>query len=163
MKKSLLFLTSLFTISCLSSCFGSVTTYHNMVEYSNSEVLEVVKEKYDIEKFLFTDMPIKGKVNKNKEGIYEYTIYSSLVFINSSALKNKVREYCEIEIDSDVKKIWFEVDSKYKDFLSVLEKMNISNIYEQNIQLKEELRKKTTILMVISAVSILIGVVGLFI
>lgn len=31
--------------------------------------------------------------------------------------KNKVREYCEIEIDSDVKKIWFEVDSKYKDYL----------------------------------------------
>lgn len=62
-----------------------------------------------------------------------------------------------------MKKCEEALDSKYKDFLSVLEKMNISNIYEQNIQLKEELRKKTTILMVISAVSILIGVVGLFI
>lgn len=70
------------------------------------------------------------------------------------------------EIDSlnvSMKKCEEALDSKYKDFLSVLEKMNISNIYEQNIQLKEELRKKTTILMVISAVSILIGVVGLFI
>lgn len=70
------------------------------------------------------------------------------------------------EIDSanvSMKKCEETLDSKYKDFLSVLEKMNISNIYEQNIQLKEELRKKTTILMVISAVSILIGVVGLFI
>ena len=70
------------------------------------------------------------------------------------------------EIDSlnvSMKKCEEALDSKYKDFLSVLEKMNISNIYEQNIQLKEELRKKTTILMVISAVSILIGVVALFI
>lgn len=70
------------------------------------------------------------------------------------------------EIDNanvSMKKCEEALDSKYKDFLSVLEKMNISNIYEQNIQLKEELRKKTTILMVISAVSILIGVVGLFI
>lgn len=70
------------------------------------------------------------------------------------------------EIDSvnvSMKKCEEALDSKYKDFLSVLEKMNISNIYEQNIQLKEELRKKTTILMIISAVSILIGVVGLFI
>ena len=70
------------------------------------------------------------------------------------------------EIDGanvSMKKCEEALDSKYKDFLSVLEKMNISNIYEQNIQLKEELRKKTTILMVISAVSILIGVVGLFI
>lgn len=31
--------------------------------------------------------------------------------------KNKVRQYCEIEIESDVKKIWFEVDSKYKEYL----------------------------------------------
>ena len=84
MKKILLILVSIFTISFLSSCFGSVTTYPNMVEYSNSKVLEVVKEKYDIEKFLFTDMVIKGKVNKNKEEIYEYTIYSSISnnFIN---------------------------------------------------------------------------------
>ena len=70
------------------------------------------------------------------------------------------------EIDSvnvSMKKCEEALDSKYKDFMSVLEKMNISNIYEQNIQLKEEFRKKTTILMVISAVSILIGVVGLFI
>lgn len=70
------------------------------------------------------------------------------------------------EIDGanvSMKKCEEALDSKYKDFLSVLEKMNISNIYEQNIQLKEELRKKITILMVISAVSILIGVVGLFI
>lgn len=70
------------------------------------------------------------------------------------------------EIDGanvSMKKCEEALDSKYKDFLSVLEKMNISNIYEQNIQLKEEFRKKTTILMVISAVSILIGVVGLFI
>lgn len=70
------------------------------------------------------------------------------------------------EIDSvniSMKKCEEALDSKYKDFLSVLEKMNISNIYEQNIQLKEEFRKNTTILMVISAVSILIGVVGLFI
>ena len=31
--------------------------------------------------------------------------------------KTKVRQYCEIEIESDVKKIWFEVDSKYKEYL----------------------------------------------
>lgn len=104
MKKSLLFLPFLFTISCLSSCFGSVTTYPNMVEYSNSEVLEVVKEKYDIDKFLFTDMPIKGKVNKNEEEIYEYTLYSSISnnFINPDNIEKAFTSFAGKNGNHDV-------------------------------------------------------------
>lgn len=55
------------------------------------------------------------------------------------------------------------LDSKYKDFISTLEKMNISNLYEQNTQLKNELSKRTTVLMIISALGAILGVVGLFI
>ena len=56
-----------------------------------------------------------------------------------------------------------KLEVSYEGFLSTLEKTNIANLYEQNQQLKEALNKRTTILMVISAVSIVIGIVGLFI
>jgi chromosome segregation ATPase len=54
-----------------------------------------------------------------------------------------------------------QLNAKYKEFIGTLEKMNISNIYEQNVQLKAELNKRTTILMVISIISIVVGIFGI--
>lgn len=52
--------------------------------------------------------------------------------------------------------------SKYKEFVQTLENTNLANIYEQNQKLQAELNKRTTVLMVISAISIILGIVGLF-
>ena len=51
----------------------------------------------------------------------------------------------------------------YKEFIETLERMNISNLYEQNQQLRNELSKRTNILAVIAVLSIVIGIVGFFI
>ena len=55
------------------------------------------------------------------------------------------------------------LDKTYKKFIEALEKTDISNLYEQNQQLKNELCKRTNILTVITALSIIIGIVGFFI
>ncbi len=51
--------------------------------------------------------------------------------------------------------------NKYQEFLQTLEKTNLSNLYEQNQKLQNDLNKRTMILMVISAVSVVLGIVGL--
>ena len=51
--------------------------------------------------------------------------------------------------------------SKYQEFLETLEKTNLSNLYEQNQKLQTELNKRTTILVTISAISVVLGVIGL--
>ena len=53
--------------------------------------------------------------------------------------------------------------SKYQEFQQTLEKTNLSNLYEQNQKLQAELNKRTTILLVISVISIVLGIVGLII
>ena len=106
---------------------------------------------------------LNGKI-QNTTNLLKQDIDVSVLERNKEVIVAQEKYIKEIDnANVSMKKCEEALDSKYEDFLSVLEKMNISNIYEQNIQLKEELRKKTTILMVISAVSILIGVVGLFI
>lgn len=52
---------------------------------------------------------------------------------------------------------------KYQEFLHTLEDTNLKSIYEQNDRLKEELSKRTTVLMVISIISVILGIVGLFV
>lgn len=106
---------------------------------------------------------LNGKI-QNTTNLLKQDIDVSVLERNKEVIVAQEKYIKEIDsVNVSMKKCEEALDGKYKDFRSVLEKMNISNIYEQNIQLKEELRKKTTILMVISAVSILIGIVGLFI
>ncbi len=56
-----------------------------------------------------------------------------------------------------------KLEVSYEGFLDTLEKTNIANLYEQNQQLKDALNSRTMILMIISAVSLVLGIVGLFI
>lgn len=67
------------------------------------------------------------------------------------------------QTQSEIKNCKNQLTDKYAEFIDTLQKMNISNLYDQNIQLKNELNKRTTILMVISAISIIVGVLGFFI
>lgn len=50
----------------LSSCFwsGDVTTYPDMVEYTAEQILDVAKNKYNIEEWIFDGVELKGKAKK---------------------------------------------------------------------------------------------------
>ena len=63
---------------------------------------------------------------------------------------------------NEIKSCESQLTVKYSEFIDTLQKTNISNLYDQNKQLKDELNKRTTILMVISAISIIVGIVGIF-
>ena len=65
------------------------------------------------------------------------------------------------QTQSEIKNCESQLTAKYTEFIDTLQKMNISNLYAQNIQLKNELNKRTTILMVISVISVIIGIVGI--
>lgn len=66
------------------------------------------------------------------------------------------------QTQSEIKNCESQLAAKYTEFIDNLQKMNISNLYDQNIQLKNELNKRTTILMIISAISIVVGIIGIF-
>ena len=67
------------------------------------------------------------------------------------------------QTQSEIKNCESQLTAKYTEFIDTLQKLNISNLYDQNIQLKNELNKRTTILMISSAISIVVGIVGIFI
>lgn len=56
-----------------------------------------------------------------------------------------------------------KLDTSFKEFNDTLEKTNISSLYEQNQQIKSDLNKRTTILMVITVISVILGIVGILI
>ena len=65
------------------------------------------------------------------------------------------------QTQSEIKNCESQLTAKYAEFIDTLQKMIISNLYDQNIQLKNELNKRTTILMIISAISVIVGIVGI--
>ena len=67
------------------------------------------------------------------------------------------------QTQNEIKSCEDELTEKYTEFNNQLQKTNISDIYDQNIQLRNELNKRTTILMVISAISIVVGIIGIVI
>lgn len=88
-----------------------------------------------------------------------------------SVLKLRNEEFSKIQLDyvnamkdtqNEVKKCEEQLSQKYTEFSLSLEKMNISNLYEQNVQLRKELNSRTLILMVISGLSVVAAILGLF-
>lgn len=63
---------------------------------------------------------------------------------------------------NEIKNCESQLSAKYSEFIDTLQKMNASDLYNQNVQLQKELNKRTTILMVISAISIVVGIIGIF-
>ena len=59
------------------------------------------------------------------------------------------------QTQNEIKSCEGQLTAKYSEFIDTLQKTNISNLYD-------ELNKRTTILMVISAISIIVGIVGIF-
>lgn len=84
MKKLVfLIILSFFTFT-LSSCFEKSTIYPDMVEYTENEILDVAKAKYNIKKFYYTGF----RVNKSNQALdaFSYNNYSCYGIFNN--LKN---------------------------------------------------------------------------
>jgi hypothetical protein len=81
---------------------------------------------------------------RNRQFTEEQVRYISMVQSVQNEIKN-----CEVKLET-----------KYNEFIGKLEQMNISNLYEQNKQLKDELNKKITILTVIAIVSVIVGIIA---
>ena len=82
---------------------------------------------------------------------------------NEEFAKEQVRYVSSLkETQECVKKCEEQLSAKYKEFVDSLEKMNISNLYEQNVQLRKELNSRTLILMIISGLSAVVTIAGLF-
>ncbi len=54
-----------------------------------------------------------------------------------------------------------QLEKSYKEFTSTLNELHVANLNEQNQQLKKDLSKRTTILIVITSISVILGIVGL--
>lgn len=69
--KRLLTVVILFTL-CLTitSCFGTITRFPDMVEYEEQEILEVAKEKYNIKSFYYTSLRVDKSHNASDEFSY---------------------------------------------------------------------------------------------
>ena len=73
--KKLVILIVLFSLSfMLVSCFDKSTVYPDMVEYSETEILEAAKAKYNINSFLYTSYRVDKKERVSTE--FNYNNYS---------------------------------------------------------------------------------------
>ena len=66
------------------------------------------------------------------------------------------------QTQNEIKSCESQLTTKYSEFIDTLQNMNVSDLYNQNAQLQKELNKRTTILMIISAISIVVGIIGIF-
>lgn len=102
--------------------------------------------------------------NETANNVLKSDVDNIIVARNKELTDTQDRYLKEMQHTSEmVKSCEAKLESKYSEFLDTLEKMNISNLYEQNTQLKSELSKRTTLLVILIAISIVIGVIGLFI
>lgn len=102
--------------------------------------------------------------NENANNLLKSDVDNIIVARNKELTDAQDRYLKEMQHTNEMmKSCEAKLESQYSEFLDTLEKMNISNLYEQNTQLKSELSKRTTLLMVLVAISIVIGVIGFFI
>lgn len=124
------------TINRHSELIKKVESTVEIIKKENDESVESIKKDND-----------EVLIKRNTELVEEFNKYIS-----------ELKETQQV-IKSSEKKL----DESYEDFLNTLKKMNISNLYNQNQQLKDELNKRTTIIMIMAIVGIIIGILGLII
>ena len=109
---------------------------------------------------------IPEQIKRDNQGMQQ-----SLVADVDRALESRNAQFAEKQsryieamqtANSKMESCQSELILKYQEFLRTLENTNLTYLHEENQQLKNELNKRTTILMVISALSVVIGIVGLF-
>lgn len=102
----------LFTLS-LSACFGSVTTYPDMVEHDQNEVLGAVKEKYDIQSFIFTGKEYHGEKTYDENNEFSVLPFSgkfSADFINGDNIEGAFTSFAG-------KNGGHDIQGRYRNFL----------------------------------------------
>jgi len=149
--------------------------YQQKIEAFNSQVKQYLGEAQKQETLLIEkSTSIIEKINESIEKILRENEKANAQLMDSFAklLEAKRTEFDNYQqncissmekTQSDVKQCETRLEEKHAEFIETLRKMNISNLYDQNVQLKKELNVRTTILMVISGISIIIGIIGLFI
>ena len=76
MKKLLMITIIAIALLTLSSCF-EVTKYPDMVEYTEDEVLEIAKEKYNVNKWIFTSVGVKGEILYDADDNFKVEFYDT--------------------------------------------------------------------------------------
>ncbi len=69
----------------LTGCLFDYTEYPDMVEYKEEQILEVIKEKYDIESFIFTSSKFNGELDTTTDFGLDFVFHDPLYssdFIN---------------------------------------------------------------------------------
>lgn len=124
----------------------------------------LIKASTEMADKIETSMQNVETQNETANNVLKSDVDNIIVARNKELTDAQDRYLKEMQHTSElVKSCEAKLESKYSEFLDTLEKMNISNLYEQNTQLKSELSKRTTLLVILIAISIVIGVIGLFI
>lgn len=111
------------------------------------------------------DETIKKIINENaKANDALKTDIDKLLAERNAAFTEEQGKYISSlqQTQSEIKNCESQLSAKYSEFIDALQKMNVSDLYNLNIQLQKDLNKRTTILMVISAISIVVGIIGIF-
>lgn len=97
MKKIIAFLLIILTTLTISSCvFGESTTYPDMVEYTEDEVLKVAKEKYNVTEWIFSDLWFRGITIRDTEGNFKIENHStqfSTDFLNGDNIESAMTAF----------------------------------------------------------------------
>ncbi len=98
MKKITMLALAIICLLALSSCFlfGRTTTYPDMVEYTEDEVLEVAKDKYGITEWIFTGTALHGEARYDDAGAFSLKFYNeqfSAEFTNGSNIEKAMTAF----------------------------------------------------------------------
>lgn len=98
MKKIFTILLSFVTVFSLSSCFlfGKSITYPDMVEYTEQEILNIAKEKYNITEWIYTSSEIQGKACYDENGAFKIEFFDfqySTNFVNGDNIEKAMTAF----------------------------------------------------------------------
>ena len=103
-RRILILLFIIVNLFTLSACFD-YTEHPNMIEYQESEVLEIAKEKYDIKEWIFTGQELDGSYKEN-----ELTLFNEFKIINPKNFDNTMTSFAGKNGNHDVQ-------GRYSNFL----------------------------------------------
>ena len=148
--------------------------YMQGLDLTRQQILNYVEQIHTAEStFLEHKKDVLDKVESVKNAIEDENkksnarLTESVSGVMEESVRSFVREQ-EVYI-SGLEKTQARIDQceeilsiKYKEFVDSLEKMNSTNLYEQNVQLKRTLEKRTRILMILLGLSVILEILGIF-
>lgn len=148
-------------LKSLEQANQSVRTYTEQIQTQTQEFREKAAELCGKVEWVSEQIKIDTKASLNE---HLSSIDSDIEKRNLQFSEVQQKYVAEMqETREKLNKCEEQLSGKYQEFIHTLEDTNLKSIYEQNERLQEELSKRTTILMVISIISAILGIVGLFI